>query len=111
MSATDLANYMQKRMKTLNLTTIAAVERSGISRQTWYKLKQANIKEIKISTLIKVANTLQTTPVQLLGIYFRIEGANHPVNAYPDCVIPTILPAAHYRNTNPCPCCSSSTIR
>lgn len=76
MSATDLANYMQKRMKTLDLTTISAVKRSGISRQTWYKLKHANIKEIKLSTLIKVANTLQTTPVQLLDIYFRIDGDN-----------------------------------
>ncbi len=71
MSAIDLANYIHERMQTLNLTTISAAERSGISRQTWHKLKHADIKEAKISTLVKVASTLQTTPPQLINIYFQ----------------------------------------
>jgi DNA-binding Xre family transcriptional regulator len=84
MSATDLANYMQERMKTLNLSTISAAERSGISRQTWHKLRQADIKEAKLSTLTRVANTLQTTPQQLLSVYFRVgEIPCGTHNAYP----------------------------
>jgi transcriptional regulator with XRE-family HTH domain len=68
MSTTDLGTYIQDRLDTLGLSTSAAAERSGVSRQTWHKLKQAEIQETKISTLIQVAGTLQTSPAHLLDI-------------------------------------------
>ncbi len=77
MSAIDLANYIQKRMKALDLTIISAAERSGISRQTWHKLRQADIKEAKISTLMKVADTLHTTPTYLFDLYFHNTSSYH----------------------------------
>lgn len=76
MSATDFAAYVQERMAVLNLTTCAAAERSGISRQTWYKLKQAEVQEARISTLIQVAETLQTTPSHLFSIIFSAKKAS-----------------------------------
>lgn len=68
MSTTDLGTYIHDRLETLGLSTNAAAERSGVSRQTWHKLKQAEIQETKISTLIQVAGTLQTSPAHLLDI-------------------------------------------
>lgn len=71
MSAIELAKYVEQRMTTLNLSITTAAERSGISRQTWHKLKRAEIQEAKISTLIGVARTLKTTVPELLNIYFH----------------------------------------
>lgn len=71
MSSLELAHYMQKRMDTLGLTITDASRQSGISRQTWYKLIQADIREAKLNTLIKVASALKTTPVHLMDIYFQ----------------------------------------
>lgn len=58
-------------MATLDLSITIAAERSGISRQTWHKLKRAEIQEAKISTLVRVARTLKTTVPDLLNIYFH----------------------------------------
>ncbi len=71
MSALDLAGYLQKRLKELGLTTVAAAERSGLSRQTWHKLMRAEIDEIKLSTLVRVANTLETHVLSMLELYFH----------------------------------------
>lgn len=71
MSAIELAKYVEQRMTTLNLSITTAAERSGISRQTWHKLKRAEIQEAKISTLVRVARTLRTTVPTLLNIYFH----------------------------------------
>lgn len=70
MSGLEFAEYVKNRMKTMNLSVASAAERSGVSRQTWHKLKRADIKEAKVSTIIKVAQTLETTPPELLNIYF-----------------------------------------
>lgn len=71
MSTLDLANYLQRRMKTLGLTVKEAATCSGVSRQTWHKLLGSDIKEAKLSTLMAVASTLQTTVPDLLDIYFQ----------------------------------------
>lgn len=71
MSAIDLAKYVQHRMDTMNLSITGAAKTSGISRQTWHKLRQADIKEAKLSTLVKVAAALKTTPFTLVNLYFQ----------------------------------------
>ncbi|QLQ33913.1 MAG: helix-turn-helix domain-containing protein [Candidatus Thiothrix singaporensis] len=85
MSAIDLAKYVQARMEKLDLTVTSAAQRSGISRQTWHKLMRADIKEAKISTLIRVANALKITVPDLIEVYFhsgeqfcRFTRHNHP---------------------------------
>jgi transcriptional regulator with XRE-family HTH domain len=88
MSSTDLAKYIQERMKTLNLTTTSAAEQSGISRQTWHKLRQADIREAKLSTLIKVAETLHMKTPQLVDIYFRPTGSPYRTNQHYDAAHP-----------------------
>lgn len=70
MSALDLANYMKERLQTLGITTVSAAQQSNISRQTWHKLLRADIDEARLSTLIKVAATLETHPLSLMRIYF-----------------------------------------
>lgn len=71
MSAIELAKYVERRMETLDLSVKTAAERSGISRQTWHKLRTADIKEAKLSTLMGVARTLKTTVPDLLCVYFQ----------------------------------------
>ncbi|MFZ1389256.1 MAG: helix-turn-helix transcriptional regulator [Thiolinea sp.] len=70
MSGIDLAEYIQERMDALNLSVTAAAERSGVSRQTWHKLRRADIQEAKLSTLMRVARTLETPAPDLLNLYF-----------------------------------------
>ncbi|WP_083900568.1 helix-turn-helix domain-containing protein [Thiolinea disciformis] len=70
MSVLDFAEYVNQRMERMNLSVASAAARSGVSRQTWHKLKRADIKEAKVSTIIKVAHTLETTPPELLNMYF-----------------------------------------
>lgn len=71
MSAIELANYLKERLQELNITTTAAAEQSGISRQTWHKLLRAEIAEAKLSTLIQVVETLESHPLSMLRIYFQ----------------------------------------
>lgn len=70
MSGIDLAHYIQERMDALSLSVTAAAERSGVSRQTWHKLMRADIQEAKLSTLMRVARTLETPAPHLFNLYF-----------------------------------------
>ncbi|MBJ6608782.1 MAG: helix-turn-helix transcriptional regulator [Candidatus Thiothrix moscowensis] len=80
MSATDFASYLEKRLATLQLKVTEAAKRSGLSRQSWYKLLNAEVEEAKISTLRKVANTLQVPPEHLMYLYFQA-GSKSGLNA------------------------------
>ena len=71
MSAQELANYLKQRLQELNMTTSAAAKQSNVSRQTWHKLLRAEINEAKLSTLIQVAETLETHPLSMMRIYFQ----------------------------------------
>lgn len=70
MSALDLAEYLRLRLRAMQMTTTEAAKRSGISRQTWHKLLRAEIGEARLSTLIQVADTLETHPLSMLRIFF-----------------------------------------
>ena len=71
MSAIDVANYLKQRIKRLNLSTATAARLSGLSRQTWHKLLNAEIEEARLSTLVRVAETLHTLPTVLIALYFN----------------------------------------
>ncbi|MBU0655826.1 MAG: helix-turn-helix transcriptional regulator [Gammaproteobacteria bacterium] len=73
MSSIDFANYLKNRMATLNMGPTKAAERSGLTRQAWHKLLNADVGEAKISTLCKLAKALHTTPEYLLHIYYQDE--------------------------------------
>lgn len=84
MSALDVANYLQLRIKELNYSTASAARSSGLSRQTWYKLLSADIEEAKLSTLIRVAETLYILPASLIALYFTGSTVQHKILQYPD---------------------------
>ena len=71
MSALDLAHHLRAQLEALGMTITEASARSGISRQTWHRLLQADIDEAKLSTLVKVANVLETHVLTLLTVYFQ----------------------------------------
>lgn len=70
MSAKDLSDFLRKRMLELGLTNKEVALRAKVSRQTWYNLLNAQIEEAKFSTLIRIANTLETHPLVMMRIYF-----------------------------------------
>ena len=70
MSAKDLANYLEQRVAMLGLSKSEAARRADISRQTWYRLLSADVNDAKLSTMVRLAEALDTTPMQLLRLYF-----------------------------------------
>lgn len=75
MSATDFAVYLEQRIVELGLCKSEVARRAGISRQTWYRLAAADVQDLKLTTIIRLASALQTSPLHLLGLYFQAESS------------------------------------
>jgi len=71
MSATDLSNFLRQRAKTMGLSAITIAQKAGISRQTWYRLINSNVKKARIETLERVADVLQVSLVELSYLYTK----------------------------------------
>jgi len=71
MSAKDLSVYLLVRGRELNLSVTELTIRTGISRQTWYRIQQEEVECICISTLVQFSRTLNVSPQELLAIYLR----------------------------------------
>lgn len=65
MSAEDLALFLRQKMGEKKTTNMDMVRLTKISRRTWYRLVNADIEEAKLSTLIKLANALDTNVTEL----------------------------------------------
>ncbi|TXH75718.1 MAG: XRE family transcriptional regulator [Thiothrix sp.] len=70
MSAQKLSFFLRKQMHLQGLSNSQVALKAGISRQTWYGLLNADIKQAKISTLLQVAAVLKVPPLELFKIYF-----------------------------------------
>lgn len=75
MSARDLSSYLDERIKNLGMSKSEAARRAEVSRQTWYRLVNAEIQDVKLSTLSRLAYALETHPLVILKIYFGEETA------------------------------------
>ncbi|MGB5599917.1 helix-turn-helix transcriptional regulator [Thiothrix lacustris] len=73
MSAKDLADYLGQRVVRLGISKSEVARRADISRQTWYRLLSEDITDAKLSTMVRLAEALETTPMFLLNIYFGEE--------------------------------------
>lgn len=73
MSAKDLADYLGQRVARLGISKSEVARRADISRQTWYRLLSEDITDAKLSTMVRLAEALETTPMFLLNIYFGEE--------------------------------------
>lgn len=81
MSAQLLSGYLREAMYRKGLTNSQIASQAKISRQTWYNLLNADIKEAKLSTIINVATALDVHPYQLMELYFgRVEQPKIPKN-------------------------------
>jgi len=69
MSAIDLSYFLHARAKNLNLSAASVSSKAGISRQTWYRLINADVQHARISTLMRVANALQVSLIELSCLY------------------------------------------
>lgn len=72
MSAQALAQYLRSNMRTQGLSNSQVASKAGISRQTWYNLLNADIKEAKFSTLLSVCRVLKVHPMDLMDVYFDV---------------------------------------
>jgi len=77
MSAKALSAFLLQQMRKQGLSNIDVAKRAKISRQTWYNLLNADIKEVRLSTIISIAEVLGVLPLQLLDVYFegRVSGS------------------------------------
>jgi len=71
MAAIDLSNFLSARAKALKLPATIVSQRAGISRQTWYRLVNAEITHIRLETLERVADVLQVSLVDLAHLYIK----------------------------------------
>lgn len=71
MSAIELSNFLKQRANALNFSVTAISKKAGISRQTWYRLINADIKQIRIETLNRVAEALQVSLNDLSYFYIK----------------------------------------
>jgi transcriptional regulator with XRE-family HTH domain len=71
MSALSLANFLRERMVLLKLSNSSVARRACISRPTWYALLNAETNEAKLTTIVKLANALETHPMILMSLYFE----------------------------------------
>ncbi len=69
MSAIDLSQFLQQRADRLNFSATRVANKAGISRQTWYRLVNADVQQARISTLTRVADTLQVSLMELSCLY------------------------------------------
>lgn len=69
MSAIDVSRFLKKRADELELSVTAIAKQANISRQTWYRLINAQVQQARISTLIQIADVLQTHLIELSYLY------------------------------------------
>lgn len=71
MSAIDLSSFLRERTTSLGLSAMDVVKKTGISRQTWYRLVNGNVKKLRLDTLECVADVLQVNAVELSYLYAK----------------------------------------
>ncbi|OQX04145.1 MAG: hypothetical protein BWK73_37140 [Thiothrix lacustris] len=71
MSAITLSSFLRQQLREQKLSNTELAQRARISRQTWYNLLNADVKEAKLSTLMNVAKVLKLHPMALLDMYFN----------------------------------------
>jgi len=76
MSAIDLSNFLHQRAETLSLSATIISKKAGISRQTWYRLLNAEVKQARVETLIRVADILQVNFMELSALYTQKQAIN-----------------------------------
>lgn len=62
-----LGRCIKERRKELGINADTLAEKVGIGRATAFRYENGTIKDIKTSTLMKIAEVLNTSPNDLLG--------------------------------------------
>ena len=71
MSKLDLADLLSYQIEKININRSQLAKKAGISRQTLYKLLNAEIEEAKLSTLVKLSHALQLPPIDVMKVFFN----------------------------------------
>lgn len=81
MSAQDFSALISARRKELKLSVAEFSRRSGLARQSLYRLLDAEVEQAHVSTFIKLGIALQLHPMELMRVFFK--GWQFPVDATP----------------------------
>ena len=71
MPSKDFEQYVRQQCKYLNLSLTEVAKQSDMSRPNLYKLMSGNAENARLSTLVKLANVLETHPQILLRHMFE----------------------------------------
>jgi DNA-binding Xre family transcriptional regulator len=74
MARDDLSRFIQARLDDLHLSKNELARRTGLSRQALHKLLTGLVEECKISTFIKLACALESSPLILMRILLNGSG-------------------------------------
>ena len=69
MSSVKVAKHLENAVKKSGLSITEISKNARVSRQTLYRVLRADIREIKLSTMLGVCKALQVDPVEVLRIY------------------------------------------
>lgn len=70
MSASELADFINRQIRNLRLTRTEAAKRAGFSRETLNKLLRAEVAQPSTPTIVQLANALQVAPLYLLRVAY-----------------------------------------
>jgi len=70
MAASDLADFIRAKIEDRGLTVVQFAKRSKLSRAAVYKVLNAEIREVRLSTFIKFAYALEVHPLEMMRVFF-----------------------------------------
>lgn len=71
MSKLDLAELLSFQIDKISINRSQLAKQARISRQTLYKLLNAEIEEAKLSTLVRLSHALHLSPVEVMKVFFN----------------------------------------
>lgn len=79
MSASELADFINRRIRTLGFTRTKVAQQAGFSRETLNKLLRAEVTQPSTPTIIQLAGALRVAPLYLLRVAYG--GAVIPIHS------------------------------
>ena len=70
MSADEFSAFILARQKELKLSVAELSRRSGLSRQSLYRLFDAEVEQTRLSTFVKLGIALELHPLELMRVFF-----------------------------------------
>ena len=71
MAAIEVSRYLEQVMVKAGSNKSSLARTAGISRNTLYRILSGDLEEIKITSIIRLAEALNIEPHAIMAIYFQ----------------------------------------